>query len=60
MTSALRPSRYKDQPAITLESAKIAAQFLPGIGAKMCSLIYKPGDGTAAAAAQRGVPPGAV
>ena len=42
MTSAIRPSRYKDQPAITLESEMIAAQFLPGIGAKMCSLIYKP------------------
>ena len=42
MTSAIRPSRYKDQPAITLESETIAAQFLPGIGAKMCSLIYKP------------------
>jgi hypothetical protein len=42
MTSAIRPSRYKDQPAVTLESETIAAQFLPGIGAKMCSLIYKP------------------
>ena len=27
MTSAIRPSRYKDQPAITLESEIIAAQF---------------------------------
>jgi hypothetical protein len=42
MTSAIRPSRYKDQPAMTLESETIAAQFLPDIGAKMCSLIYKP------------------
>jgi hypothetical protein len=42
MTSAIRPSRYKDQPAVTLESETIAAQFLPGVGAKMCSLIYKP------------------
>ena len=42
MIPTLCPSRYKDQPAITLESAKVAAQFLPGIGAKMCSLIYKP------------------
>ena len=42
MTSVLHPSRYKDQPAITLESETLAAQFLPGVGAKMCSLIYKP------------------
>ena len=42
MTPIFYPARYKDQPAITLESAKVAAQFLPGIGAKMCSLIYKP------------------
>jgi hypothetical protein len=41
MTSVIRPSRYKDQPAVTLESGTIAAQFLPGIGAKLCSLIYK-------------------
>ncbi len=37
-------SHYKDQPAITLESETIAAQFLPGIGAKLCSLIYKPAN----------------
>ena len=42
MISAIRPSCYKDQPAVTLESETIAAQFLPGIGAKLCSLIYKP------------------
>jgi len=42
MTGTIRPSRYKDQPAITLESETIAAQYLPGVGAKMCSLIYKP------------------
>ena len=35
-------SRYKDQPAITIESEKIVAQFLPGIGAKLASLVYKP------------------
>ena len=35
-------SRYKDQAAITIESPRISAQFLPGIGAKMCSLVYKP------------------
>ncbi|HUW13172.1 MAG TPA: hypothetical protein VM537_25840, partial [Anaerolineae bacterium] len=38
----IRSSRYKDQPAVTLESETIAAQFLPGIGAKLCSLVYKP------------------
>src|SRR6266436_2791259 len=35
-------SHYKDQPAITLESDVISAQFLPSIGSKMCSLVYKP------------------
>jgi len=35
-------SQYKDQPAITLESDVISAQFLPSIGSKMCSLVYKP------------------
>lgn len=38
------PSRYKDQEALSIESERIAAQFLPGIGAKMCSLVYKPLD----------------
>jgi len=37
-------SRYKDQPAISIESEAIRAQFLPGIGAKMASLVYKPRD----------------
>jgi hypothetical protein len=36
------PSHYKDQPAMTLESPVLRAQFLPHIGSKMCSLIYKP------------------
>src|SRR6266542_2444867 len=35
-------SQYKDQSAITLESERISAQFLPSIGSKMCSLVYKP------------------
>lgn len=35
-------ARYKDQPAISIESSDLAAQFLPGIGAKLCSLVYKP------------------
>ena len=35
-------SRYKDQAAVTIESPVLRAQFLPHIGAKMCSLVYKP------------------
>lgn len=35
-------SRYKDQTAVTIESKKIRAQFLPAIGAKLSSLFYKP------------------
>lgn len=35
-------SRYKDQPAITLESGALRAQFLPGIGGKLCSLVFTP------------------
>ncbi|MHB1295355.1 MAG: aldose epimerase family protein [Anaerolineae bacterium] len=34
-------SQYKDQPAITLESEHIAAQFLPGTGAKLASLVHR-------------------
>ena len=37
-------SAYKDQPAITIESEAVRAQFLPTIGAKMASLVYKPRD----------------
>jgi len=37
-------SCYKDQRAITIESSHVTAQFLPDIGAKMCSLVYKPRD----------------
>lgn len=42
MATAIYPSTYKDQPAVTLESGILAAQFLPGMGAKMASLIHKP------------------
>ena len=35
-------SGYKDQKAIVLESNQLKATFLPGIGAKMASLVYKP------------------
>ncbi len=37
-------SRYKDQPAVTMESEMVRAQFLPGIGAKLASLVFKPRD----------------
>lgn len=39
---SIKASQYKDQPALTLESDVISAQFLPSIGSKMCSLVYKP------------------
>ena len=39
---AIYASQYKDQPAVTLESDLISAQFLPSIGSKMSSLVYKP------------------
>lgn len=42
MTARVYASRYKDQPALTPESETVTAQFLPGSGAKMCSLVYKP------------------
>lgn len=44
MTIKIEKSAYKDQPAITVESQTIRAQYLPGIGAKMASLVYKPRD----------------
>jgi Aldose 1-epimerase len=42
MSAGPHASCYKDQPAVTLESDTLAAQFLPGIDAKLCSLVYKP------------------
>jgi len=42
VSTAIRPSRYKDQSAITVESELVAAQFLPATGANLCSLVYKP------------------
>lgn len=42
MTTRIYTSAYKDQPALTIESSKVIAQFLPQIGAKLCSLIFKP------------------
>lgn len=44
MTIRIYESAYKDQPAITIESQAVRAQFLPTIGAKMASLVYKPRD----------------
>ena len=42
MSTGIQPSRYKDQPAVTIESDVLSAQFLPGTGAKLCSLLHKP------------------
>ena len=42
MRVTISESRYKDQAALTLASDEVAVQFLPSIGAKMASLIYKP------------------
>jgi len=41
VTVTIQQSRYKDRPAVTLESEALAAQFLPGAGAKLCSLLHK-------------------
>ncbi|MHB0856307.1 MAG: aldose epimerase family protein [Anaerolineae bacterium] len=35
-------SQYKDQQAVTIESDRVAAQFLPTIGAKLASLVHRP------------------
>src|SRR4030042_6433945 len=42
MHTQIFPSQYKDQQAITIQSAAISAQFLPSVGAKLASLVYKP------------------
>ena len=42
MNTKIYRSTYKDQPALTIESPQVVAQFLPQIGAKLCSLYYKP------------------
>lgn len=41
MSIRIYPSTYKDQPSLTIESELLRAQFLPEIGAKMASLVYK-------------------
>jgi hypothetical protein len=42
MGTTISPSAYKDQQAFTLETELVRAQFLPEIGAKLASLVYKP------------------
>lgn len=42
MAVRIYESQYKDQTAVTIESETLRAQFLPGLGAKMASLTYKP------------------
>ncbi len=54
MLTRITPSRYKDQPAITLATQSVQAQFLPSIGGKLCALtsldhnfdvlVHRPGD----------------
>jgi hypothetical protein len=44
MKTTISPSTYKDQRAITLDTECVRAQFLPGQGAKLASLLYKPLD----------------
>jgi hypothetical protein len=43
-TTRISNSAYKDQKALTLETDLARAQFLPEIGAKLASLVYKPLD----------------
>jgi hypothetical protein len=42
MSTKIFSSSYKDQKVVTIESEKLRVQFLPDIGAKMASVIYKP------------------
>ena len=42
MAGRIYESQYKGQPAVSIESECVRAQFLLGIGAKMASLVYKP------------------
>jgi hypothetical protein len=44
MKVKISKTSYKNQPAVTIETSQVLAQFLPGIGAKLASLIYKPRD----------------
>lgn len=42
MTTMLSTSRYKDQPAVKLETDQLQALVLPQRGANLASLVYKP------------------
>lgn len=44
MSAKITPSRYKDQPALAVETSKVLALFLPEQGSKLASLVYKPRD----------------
>jgi galactose mutarotase-like enzyme len=41
-TMAISTSQYKDQKAYLLETEQVQARFLPEVGAKLASLVYKP------------------
>jgi len=41
LNTKISNTTYKDQPAVTIETDQMVAQFLPGVGAKLASLIYK-------------------
>jgi hypothetical protein len=42
LSTKISATTYKDQPAVTIETDQVLAQFLPGVGAKLASLVYKP------------------
>lgn len=44
MSIKISKSKYKDVNSITIENKHLKASFLPGIGAKLCSLIHKESD----------------
>ena len=44
MRTRINESQYKDQNAVSLNAGELSAQFLPSVGAKLCSLVYLPCD----------------
>ena len=42
MKAIISQTTYKDQPAVSIETDQVLAQFLPGTGAKLASLVFKP------------------
>ncbi len=42
MNTTVTPSTYKDQRAVTIETGRVCAKFLPEQGSKLASLVYKP------------------